>query len=217
MKRPTRWIPRTLAAAAAGVTLLAVASAAVTCRPSWYRPPAIDYARFDSDRAALSAVESSVSASLHGLRPAEIELHEEQVNRWLAARRELWIDCPWEEPPGLEAPFVAFSPDGIRVAVTVARGGLRAVASCRITLRVQPDGVYLRWAAARLGALPVPRGFLRTLADELLPGSDALSRLAAEGETRLENDWPWPNGRIRVRATSVTLGEGVLRIRVEPL
>lgn len=195
--------------------------AAATCRPSWYQPAAVDYARLSADRAELARLENRISAAVNAGQAVEIVLDERQVNRWIAARRELWLDAPPELPGvfGLQTAFL--SGQGVRVAAGVEHKGWRAVASGVLAVEVMEDELLLRIGTLRLGVLPAPGSLVRPAVEPAL--RSAVSRIAeyadgdrAGGALRLINDFVWPNGKRRIRVASVVVEDGALRITLEP-
>ncbi len=216
-KRP-RWKRRVLF----GVPIVTIAAVltlggAMTCRPAWYRPASIDYAHLEDDKHAEFDLENRISRGLNRGQPVEIELEEAQVNRWIAARDELWPgDVPSLDP--LERPQVSFLDDNrVRLAALVSRGGLRSVVSATFRLAVAGDEVVIEQARLRAGLLPAPRGLvtevLRRAAPQLHLSEEALRR----GIFRVPAEGVWHNGRRRFRITNITIRHGVARVRMEPL
>lgn len=187
---------------------------AVTCTPTWYQPAAIDYERLESDKRALTETADRIGDELNARRPIRVEIDQEQLNRWITARREV----PGGEQfdlPNVELPFVSLM-DGnrVRVAATLKSGGWRMVVS--ITGGVALEGELLRIRLDEIGAgrMPVPSGALReALRKEFETGG--LGRyLQADGSLLIPNDLVWPNGkkRCRVQAIEISAGKAVIEL-----
>lgn len=197
----------------AGAGVLALA---VTRRPAWYQPAAIDHARLPADRQALVGRLDEISAALNERRRVEFTLDAGQINRWLAARAELWPEATADWGP-CDQPQIDFLPERIRVAALVRYAGLRTVASVVCRVRVDAQHVRVECESAHLGALPVPLGWLAArwpgLADLTANG-----RVAREDQAWvLENDWVWSNGKRRYRIERLELDAGRAAVTLRPL
>lgn len=203
--------------ASVAVTGVAWAATAAACRPAWFRPVALDYTRLEADQLALNRIENQVSAALNRGEPAAIELTDEQVNRWLAARRELWISDPLPELERIERPFVMFlDADVLRVAALVRAGGFTLVASADLRVSVRDETLRLECLRARLGALRMPTALVRRALDALvrnLPGTASNTSAAA---WEAPSGFVWPNGKRPAAIRSVSVRPGVLRVGIRP-
>ena len=213
-KRWRRWLlltPLTVL-----LVLIAVV-AAITCRPSWYEPRSIDYTVLEADKRAQLRMENQISAALNQRRPIALELSEDQVNRWIAAREELWPGrVPTMEP--LHRPMVRFlDQNRVGLAAEAQRASVRVVVSLTLTLTLTNDSVEIAWSAARAGALPLPRGYLDQIgkAVEALLDSREIER--QQGRLVLPSAGVWPNGKQRFRLTELIVESGLLRARLEPV
>lgn len=193
------------------------AGAALTCRPAWYQPLSIDYQRLEDDKRAQHRLENIISASLNDSRPVELELEQDQLNRWIAARNELWPgEVPSIEP--FSRPQIMLE-DGnrVRLAARVEHAGMRVVLSAVFEVELHEDALVVAWDAVRAGALPTPAKLLDQAAHKLADRLDLPADAVADGRITLPNRGRWPNGQCRFRITDLTITAGRLRVRLEPL
>lgn len=189
---------------------------AITRRPAWYQPMSIDHARLRADKAALFALQEKISAALNAGREVEFALHEDQVNRWLAARTELEPLAGVVSLP-LTDPVVSFSPTGIRVASRVRRHGVEFVLSVRGRVEPADDRVTVTCDALQAGALPLPRAWLWSASSAKERVESSVSGPASLNVLTLPNDWLWPNGKQRFQLRRFELAEGRVHIQLRPL
>jgi hypothetical protein len=132
--------------------LLLVAVSVTTWRlatlpPSWWAPPPVESPQV---RAEANRTESAVVEQATTLRPPDdawtLELTEQEVNTWLAARLPEWIDHQgrWSWPAGLAAPQVRFRPGRVSVAMQVPR------------LTITDEKLHVTLERAAIGRIPVP-------------------------------------------------------------
>jgi len=190
---------------------------ALTCRPSWYQPASIDYSRLQDDKRAQLRLENEISAALNRNRPIEIELDEAQVNRWIAARHELWpTEAPSLEP--FERPQVMFLTDNrVRLGALTERSGMQVVLSATFHVDLQADGLVVTWDGVRAGALPTPRKLIEKVARRLTSRLRLAEGALANGKVTLPVEGTWPNGNRRVRIAGLSINDGVVRVSLEPL
>jgi hypothetical protein len=194
------------------------AGCAGMCRPGWYRPISIDVARLESDRDDLVRLGSDISDQLNHDDSIEFVLDEEQLNRLLVGRAEIWPDAGQWELEGVRDPVIDMLEDGLRIGATTEAGGVRVVVSCVIRVEIDGDVIRLRCGSAGVGALPLPARSLSRILLDRLRRSGVLPAGAIEGGTVvLDNDWVWPNGKRRYRVAAVTFSESNVRVRLEPL
>ncbi len=193
-----------------GVTL----GLALTWRPAWYRPLRVDHQLLRADKAALVGLQDRISAALNAGQPVEFVLDEAQVNRWIAAREQIWPDSGGI-PALLEEAQVRFTPDGIRVGVLVRGWGFGTAASVLFDVSPEAEELQISTGGARAGAVPVPARLLlgRLLRNE--HGSDGIQ--VADGKLRMANVFVWPNGRRELRLDGVRASLGRLRVRLVPI
>ncbi len=189
---------------------------ALTCRPAWYRPAAIDQARLRDDKHELVTLLDHIGAALNAGRSIRIELDAAQVNRWLTARREMWPDADIDLGP-LRHPVLRFEPGGLRLAALADTGTFRTVLSARCHIALQDDRLALRCHAVRLGVLPVPSTWLQhPLADLLRSAADSPAP-SGDGTSLLDNRWRWPNGKVPFRLDRVSFTADHATLELTPL
>lgn len=191
--------------------------AALTCRPSWYQPTSIDYARLQGDKRCQLRLENEISAALNHNTPVEIELEEAQINRWIAARDELWPgETPSIEP--FSRPQVVFlEPNRVRLGALVERSGMRVVLSATFRIDLQADKLVLSWEGVRAGVLPSPGKLIEQAARRLARRLRLDEQAATAGQLKLPGEWTWPNGERRFRLADLAIEDGVLRVTLIPL
>lgn len=213
-RRLGRWIA--LGALAVTIGLLIGAGCALTCRPNWYRPPAIDYSRLDADKRDATNLGDRIGDGLNSRRVVELELDEAQLNRWIAARNELPGGVPLDLGP-LRSPFVDLLEDNrIRLAALVERGGVALVASVSFKVALEDDAIRVRIEDVRAGAAPAPMELIEPLLREAFARSGQSDRLAPDGSIVVPNDLVWPNGKKRFRIASIEIDDNLARVRLEP-
>jgi hypothetical protein len=234
-RRSTKWVKRILAAAAVLVVLAFATTWMLFQRiPAWYTPPEIAPNEIQAVKNDFAHTESVLSERLNEAEPSgefEFLLTQDQVNGWIAIRREIWPRSRQWLPSYLSQPMVVLDRDGIRVAALLTRQSLRSVVSLRVEVRTVPDGVSVRLAEVTAGGLPVPQSqihrYLKQFdrkvwpVGQVLPGQIGPYRLPSlthiqEG-IRLPDSWIWANGKQPFRITAITFEAGQVRIGLEPL
>ncbi len=234
-RRWTKWLKRILAAGAVLVVLALATTWMLFQRiPAWYTPSEIAPDEIQIVKNDFAHTESVLSERLNeGEASGEFEfvLTQDQINAWIAIRREIWPRSRQWLPRYLSQPMVVLDRDGIRVAALFTRQSLQSVVSLRIEVGTVPDAVFVRLAEVTAGGLPVPHSqihrylkrFARRVwpAGQMLPGQIGPYRLPSmthvlEG-IRLPDSWVWANGKQPFRITAVTFEPGLVRIGLEPL
>ena len=199
------------------IASLIVVGGALTCRPAWYQPVSIDYNLLESDKHTHARIENDISAALNSSEPIELEFDESSVNRWIAARNELWPGrAPSLDP--FQQPQIRFL-DGnrVRLGALVEQAGVKVVLSATFRVAAHGDAVAVTWDSVHAGALPTPGRLIEEAAEQLSEGL-RLGDGALEGDTlTLPNEWTWPNGKRRFHVKHITIGDGILRVGLEPL
>ncbi|MCK4341435.1 MAG: hypothetical protein KAY37_06915 [Phycisphaerae bacterium] len=222
-KRPTRRVPARTRRLIVGLTLCGLVLAtplalglAATCRPTWYRPASIDRARLRDDKRELVNLLDRIGAALNERRRINFQLQEDQVNRWIVARAEMWPEAAIDLGP-LQHPQVSFLDDGVRIAALMEQHGLRAVISVTFRVDVTIDEIRINYDSARLGALPVPRGWLSDWMAQMPIADHVIRDSGPDGTIVLQNDWIWPNGKRRYRVADLRISAGQANVVLEPL
>ncbi len=214
-RRRRRWWWVLASLATTTTICVAIVFLLVTCRPSWYQPSAIDYGMLREDKAALVGLENDISAALNRDRSITFEISEDQVNRWIAAREEMWPD--WVFDLGtMRDPMVDFQPGKVRIAALAERGALRSVVTLTLSCAVEADKIDIFCDALHLGALPAP-GRAHDQIRDALPPADELLEPSAGALLTVGNDWHWPNGRPRYRVQRIEFTDDLLTVEFVPL
>ncbi|MGE0479099.1 MAG: hypothetical protein AB7Q17_01385 [Phycisphaerae bacterium] len=191
--------------------------AAVLWRPTWYRPPSVDFSRLKEDERDLVAMLESVGARLANDASVLLEIDVAQANRWIAARELLWPEAHQPDLGPIRNPYVAISAaDRLRVGAVASYGGWRAVISTDWHVELTGENIRLRCEAVRIGALPVGgAAWLGTVAEF---AQEALPRLSVDpnGVVVMPLDWEWPNGKRRFRVSELALAPGRVVLRLAP-
>lgn len=184
------------------------------CRPASYRVRAVDFAMLPGDKQSLAELVQSVADRLNTGQDAEILLNEEQVNRWITARHELWPAEQLPELSGIKQPAVRFLGEGrIEIAATSAGRVFPVVVSIQTRVTLDPEGVMLTPAAAYIGRLPIPIAII----EQLLSGAREFRfRSNNSYGFLLERTGVWPNGRRGYEITHLTVETGRARIVLKP-
>ncbi|MBI5865510.1 MAG: hypothetical protein HZB38_13580 [Planctomycetes bacterium] len=214
IRRRWRW----LLLGSATLTLLSLLGLffAVTCKPAWYQPAAVDYRVLDDDKRVLTNLADEIGDNLNARNAFDVRITQDQLNRWIAARREVpeigVIDI---EP--FSQPYVDVLPDGaVRIGAIIRHESWRVVAALAARLDVQPD-------ALRISLQSVHAGYARAPAAWIVgPLASALSR-AGGSRTQIQddvllipNDFTWPNGKVRFRISRIQTTDDEAIVSFEP-
>lgn len=201
--------------------VMAAAAAAAMCamtalrRPGWYKPASIDFTRLDQDKADAINLLDAISAALNRGESIDVSLSADQVNRWLAARFDIWPDSDMAALAPLERPLVEMLADGsVRVAATADVQGWRAVVSLLFRFEASAERLVVHWTGVRIGSLPLPRELVSGAIDRLVPSEAAPLRRFDGGVSRLENRWVWPNGKACFRVERLEVSGGRVEMRL---
>ena len=117
-------------AAAVAIVLLATSSWLAVARvPSWYQPPHVGAAQYQDVRDDLEAAFNQLNLAMQGDQPFEYVVNEDRLNRWIAAREQIWPGLRQYVPRELQWPVAAFRQDRIVVAGVVEIGAVQSVLS----------------------------------------------------------------------------------------
>ncbi len=191
--------------------------------PSWYRPEPVPVAQYQLVRNTLTRTVNELSAKLVAGEPFEYIIHQDRLNRWLAARMAIWPGVRQWVPPWLEDPVVAF-PDGRIVLAGIANiASVSAVVSLHLSVSAESDGLRVTLHRVQGGSLPVPLDLFRERIEAALAAGqsnrDREKRITAAhlfGEAPLPNQFTWFNGKVPFRITGVTAEPGQLRLNIAP-
>jgi hypothetical protein len=193
--------------------------------PSWYCLPVIPPERRQTVRNNLLAAEQAFTEGLRtSAGPFIYHVFQDDVNRWIAMRREIYPLIDELAPPELVDPMVVFDTGGITVAGRYKKGVADVVVSLDISVRWRPDATVLTLEAIRCGSMRVPLDFValglnRPIdrpAEESWPGSPRIWGSLATGLFIAPQAW-WKNGGIDYRVNNVTIEPGKLNLTIEPL
>jgi len=212
-----RWRKVYFAFTSLTTSLLLVALGSATCRPDWYRPANVDYSRLAVDKRELVGLLDEIGAALNANRPIEVVLTEDQINRWIAARDELW--------PGLQVELVGLAfpqvnlleNNRIRLAATARNGPVSVILSAVGRCELADDQIRVRIERVSSGRLPILRDpALQPLRQAIAESGG--QRVSMDGDIIIiSNAWRWRNGERRFRVTDLETARGTVRLRLEPL
>lgn len=196
--------------------LLLGAYLALTFRPAWYQPAAVDRGRLHADKTALAQLQDDISAALNAGRTARIRLDEAQFNRWLTARGELWPELG-ADPEGIEQPVVRLADGVIQIAALARVRGAEGVVE--LAGRVEPtaESIVVQCEHVRVGAVPIPRDWVLGQVSRRLARAANTKLTVTDGALRLANEWVWPNGKRRFRVAEFVVSAGAVEVALEPL
>lgn len=218
------WRRRALAGAAA-LSLVLVAALYVLFRtPTWYRPPIVQPDQRQAVRNNLVNAEQAFTESLRSGQPFVYHLYQDDVNRWIAMRREIYPLIDEIAPPVLIDPVVLFRDEEITIAGRFPIGPADVVLSVDIKPELVDDAILLRVTSVRCGSFPVSRDFggmgLSRWADleaeALWPGSPAMSGDFLGG-FRIDSEAWWKNGGVDYRVAGLVVRTGRLDLTIEPI
>ncbi len=227
LRQAVPWVqryPRHLVAAAAAA-VLAIPLYLLLATPSWYQPPPVAPEQRQQVRNNLIAAEQAFTEQLRAGAPFVYHVHQDDLNQWIAMRREIYPLFEQITPPAIRDPFILFEQGYIRIAGRHRERLLGSVFSLDITAALEGDGLVLRADSARMGRLRIPFGLLTGSEltqpieyeeEEAWPGSpriggDLLSGLHVGAKAR------WKNGGVTYRVVEVQVYPGRLDLTVEPL
>jgi hypothetical protein len=214
--RERLWRLRIVLACVAGVLLVAMLCAlvAATLRPRDYTPASIDYNQLRADRSALARLQDRISTALNSGRDIRVELTEAQIDRWLAARNEIWPQAAtgfdrWQDP------LITIHDNDLRITVTVAANGWRFVLRLAGRVAVSPESLTVEITAAAIGRLPLPPTALVAALERWVQPPAAVLRRGAT--FTFPNHWTWANGRKPFVLTELQATNGQVSATLAPL
>jgi hypothetical protein len=193
--------------------------------PGWYAPPTIPVENRQRVRNSLVAAEQAMTENLlSSSGPFTYHLHQDDVNQWIAMRREIYPLIEELTPPELDEPFVLFDEDGVRVAGRFLEGPVPVVLSIEFAIQMAGEDIVLTARSLRCGSVNLPLDFeklgLAARVDqapgETWPGSPAVSGDLVTGLRIGSRAW-WKNGGMEYRVRGITLRRGQIDLDIEPL
>lgn len=225
-----KWFARRAWRHYAALTLLATLGVfaagafALLRTPTWYAPPAIATDQRQRVRNSLVEAEQRFTESLRMNQPFVYHLYAEDVNRWIAMRREIYPLLDSLTPPELGEPFVVFDDGEITVAGRYQLGGVRVIVSLDFSVGFHDGAIELRALATRCGSARVPLDVSRLGMEravnypegKLWPGSPRISGDLVSG-LRVDDEGWWKNGGMAYRVTDLMVEPGRISLTVQPL
>jgi hypothetical protein len=154
-----KWVRWAAGIAAALVLLGVLVFVAVTSRPTWYRPVTVRPEEYATIRNELPNFGNDIGRHMEAGQPFTITIPDECLNRWLAARSEIWPGLGDALPKHIADPLISFQPGRAVLAVRYEESGLSSVLSLAVNLKIDPSraAIHVRVDNLRAGYLPVPR------------------------------------------------------------
>lgn len=216
----TPWLRRLLryGLLSAGLGVLAVVGllVAITWKPAWYQPSAVDYARLDADKSFVAGAADRIGDALNHGQPITLEFDEAQLNRILTAREE-WPQGREYSLGPISDPYIDLrGGDRIRLGARANYGGLRTIVSATVGIGVTNDLLTITLEEGAAGVAPAPGGVLERVTMQLAEQAGQRSLEQTPGALTLANDFVWPNGRVRYRVIEIRTEESKLRVTLMP-
>lgn len=209
-----RWL---LVGGAAALLLAFGLIGAITCRPAWYVPASADFSRLQTDQSDLVRLADAIGRSLNAREAIEFTLPADQVNRWLAARRELFPEIVFPELDRLLVrPMIRIVPQGVVAAAVVELRGWPVVMSATLRPNLLEDAIEVELAEARVGRLSAPQVALDQIAAAIRRAQAPPQSSMGGGRIRLPRRLVWPNGKCRFSVARLDFEEDKVTVRLEP-
>lgn len=192
--------------------------------PGWYRPPTVAVENRQKVRDSLVGAEQAFTEGLRAEQPFTYHIYQDDVNRWISMRREIYPLIDEFVPTILSDPFVLFEAGSITVAGRYRVSGFSVVVSIEIEPTYEDDAIVLRAVAIRCGSFPIAKdleklGLGRTNsfdAEKLWPGSPPMSGDFLSGFRIHGTAW-WKNGGVSYEVRGIKVSDGRLDLSVQPL
>ncbi len=192
--------------------------------PSWFAPPVIaDEAARQRVRNNLVNAEQAFTQSLLAGRPFVYHVYQDDLNRWLAMRKEIYARVDELVPKIVDDPFIVIEPDRIMLAGRVKKSGADAVLSLELEMIFDHDAILLTAKTIRCGVVPIPIAAADLKLDfsveadpgDIWPGSPLVSGSLIKG-LRVGSRATWRNGGVPYRVTGLKAQSGRLDLHIEP-
>lgn len=219
MKPLARRLPwSTVAIGVTGALIVGLIAAifASILRPAWYRPIAIDYSQLEADKRDLVTWYDRISGALNAGRSIEVQMDQDQLNRWVASREEIWPDLALRIE-GAEDPLLRLGTGNrIEFGATVEHNGWKSVVSFRIGVGIE-GRILAKVEQIRVGRLLFPLAVVWPLVVSRL-NNHPLAAVELDGRTlRVFNEWVWENGRVPFRIGDLRVDDRRLHLRFDPI
>jgi len=208
------------------VTIIAVLMGAALLRsPAWYDPPRIAVEDRQAVRNNLVSAQQAFTDSLMTQRgPFVYHLYQDDVNNWLAMRREIFPQVDELAPPGFSDPFVVFEQGRIILSARYAPDGVGAVLSLDLDAAYADAAILIRAVRLRCGLLRLPLALMGDLLtapvdredDGTWPGSPRIRGDLLHG-LHIGAEALWKNGGVRYRVLGLTVTQGRIDLSVMPM
>lgn len=225
MRLTQRWKRILVIGSAALGGLLLIGAYAFLRTPSWYEPPVIPVEERQLVRNNLVAAEQAMTENLlHSTGPFVYHLYQDDLNRWIAMRREIYPLIDELAPPQLADPFVRFDESGVSLAGRYRAGGIGVILSIDLDVRFENNEIVLRARGLRCGSVGFPLDFgglslarpVERRREQTWPGSPRIWGDFVSG-LHIESQAWWKNGGMDYRVRGIALKVGQLDIEIEPL
>lgn len=226
MKLPLHHVGRILLLGAAAVAaVLAAGAYTILHTPSWYRIPVIPVEDRQQVRNNLVAAEQAFTEALRtSPGPFVYHVFQDDVNRWIAMRREIYPLIDELAPPELADPMVLFGDGVITFAGRYKKGRSDVVVSVDVSVRFAADAIVLKVEALRCGSMRVSPHFaelgldrpIERPAGTVWPGSPRMWGDFMTGFYVASRAW-WKNGGIDYQVCDARIEPGRLNLTIEPL
>ncbi|MCG8407381.1 MAG: hypothetical protein MI923_19455 [Phycisphaerales bacterium] len=192
--------------------------------PGWYQPPVVPPADRQKVRDSLVGAEQAFTESLRADQPFVYHIYQDNVNCWIAMRREIYPLIDELVPPILNDPFVLFETGSITVGGRYLVAGADMVVSIEIEPTFEDNAIVLRAKAVRCGSFPIAKRLERlglgrsgdVDKEDLWPGSPKMSGDLLSGFKIDAHAW-WKNGGIAYQVKDITVKNGRLDLSIQPL
>lgn len=192
--------------------------------PDWYTPPIVAPHARQAVRNNLLSAEQAFTESLLAGGPFTYHLFAEDINRWIATRREIYPLIDDLVPPLLEEPVVVFEEGRITIGGRFRVRDTSVILSIDIEPQLDHDSIVMRATAVRCGSVRMPLAFGKIGLDlpierernRTWPGSPRMWGNFSSG-FHLDKDAWWKNGGIDYQVTGISTDEGRLNLEVLPL
>jgi hypothetical protein len=154
-----RWIRWAAGVCLALVGLGALGFLAATSQPGWYQPAMVGPEDYPVIRNEIPTFGGAIGSYLEQGQPFRIIVLDDQVNRWIAARAEIWPSLGDVVPRNFADPVVSFQPGRIVLGIRYNGSRISSVLSLAVNLEMDAarGAIHVKVNDLRAGYLPVPR------------------------------------------------------------